>query len=51
MPDLINLTIDGRPVKVPPQTLVIDAAKTVGIEIPAFCYYEGLSLEIGRAHV
>ena len=44
MPDLINLTIDGRPVKVPPQTLVIDAAKTVGIEIPAFCYYEGLSL-------
>jgi NADH-quinone oxidoreductase subunit G len=23
---------------------VIDAAKTVGIEIPAFCYYEGLSL-------
>jgi NADH-quinone oxidoreductase subunit G len=44
MPELINLTIDGRPVKVPPQTLVIDAAKTVGIEIPAFCYYEGLSL-------
>src|ERR1017187_6527314 len=42
--DLINLTIDGRAVKVPPQTLVIDAAKTVGIEIPAFCYYEGLSL-------
>ena len=30
--------------KVPPQTLVIDAAKTVGIEIPAFCYYEGLTL-------
>ena len=44
MPELINLTIDGRAVKVPPQTLVIDAAKTVGIEIPAFCYYEGLSL-------
>jgi NADH-quinone oxidoreductase subunit G len=44
MPELINLTIDGRAVKVPPQTLLIDAAKTVGIEIPAFCYYEGLSL-------
>jgi len=26
-------------------TLVIDAAKAVGIEIPAFCYYEGLSLQ------
>ena len=44
MAELINLTIDGRAVRVPPQTLVIDAAKTVGIEIPAFCYYEGLSL-------
>src|SRR3954451_15245523 len=44
MADLANLTIDGRAVQVPPQTLVIDAAKTVGIEIPAFCYYEGLSL-------
>ncbi len=44
MADLINLTIDGRAVKVPPQTLLIDAAKTVGIEIPAFCYYEGLTL-------
>jgi NADH-quinone oxidoreductase subunit G len=45
MADLINLTIDGRAVKAPPQTLVIDAAKTVGIEIPAFCYYEGLTLQ------
>ena len=44
MADLVNLTIDGRAVKVPPQTLLIDAAKTVGIEIPAFCYYEGLTL-------
>ena len=44
MPDLVKLTIDGREVQVPPQTLVIDAAKTAGIEIPAFCYYEGLTL-------
>src|SRR6266545_2808490 len=45
MADLVRLTIDGHAVQVPPQTLVIDAAKTVGIEIPAFCYYEGLSLQ------
>jgi NADH-quinone oxidoreductase subunit G len=45
MADLVNLTIDGRAVQVPPQTLLIDAAKTVGIEIPQFCYYEGLSLQ------
>src|SRR5215472_6918123 len=45
MADLVKLTIDGKAVQVPPQTLVIDAAKTVGIEIPAFCYYEGLTLQ------
>ncbi len=45
MADLINLTIDGRPVKAPAGTLVIDAAKQAGIEIPAFCYYEGFSLQ------
>ena len=44
MADLIKLTIDGREVQAAPGTLVIDAAKRAGIEIPAFCYYEGLSL-------
>src|SRR5215831_17973313 len=45
MADLVKLTIDGQQVEAPPGTLVIDAAKKVGIEIPAFCYYEGLSLQ------
>src|ERR1044071_4167519 len=45
MPDLVKLTIDGKPVEAPPGTLVIDAAKRAGIEIPAFCYWEGLSLQ------
>lgn len=45
MADLVNLTIDGKAVQARPGTLVIDAAKTSGIEIPAFCYYEGLSLQ------
>ncbi len=45
MPDLLSLTIDGKAVKAPPGTLVIDAAKLAGIEIPAFCYYEGLTLQ------
>src|ERR1041385_4677900 len=45
MADLINLSIDGKPIKAAPGTLVIDAAKRAGIEIPAFCYYEGLSLQ------
>ena len=45
MADPVKLTIDGKEVHAPPGTLVIDAAKTVGIEIPAFCYYEGLTLQ------
>ena len=44
MADPVKLTIDGREVQAAPGTLVIDAAKTAGIEIPAFCYYEGLTL-------
>ncbi|MBI1789292.1 MAG: NADH-quinone oxidoreductase subunit NuoG [Acidobacteria bacterium] len=45
MADPVKLTIDGRQIQAPPGTLVIDAAKRAGIEIPAFCYYEGLSLQ------
>src|SRR5205823_10570084 len=43
MPDpLINLTIDGVPVSVPPGTLVLEAAKQAGILIPHYCYHPGL---------
>src|SRR5579862_8442316 len=45
MPDLVNLTIDGRAIQAAPGTLLIDAAKHSGIEVPAFCYYEGLTLQ------
>jgi NADH-quinone oxidoreductase subunit G len=45
MADLVNLTIDGRAVTAAPGTLIINAAKQVGIEIPSFCYYDGLTLQ------
>ncbi|MDX1979007.1 MAG: NADH-quinone oxidoreductase subunit NuoG [Bryobacteraceae bacterium] len=45
MADLVNLTINGRAIQAAPGTLVIEAAKKAGIEIPAFCYYEGYSLQ------
>ncbi|HWB86839.1 MAG TPA: NADH-quinone oxidoreductase subunit NuoG [Bryobacteraceae bacterium] len=45
MADQVKLTIDGREVQVPAGTLLIDAAKRAGIEVPAFCYYEGLTLQ------
>jgi len=45
MSDQINLTIDGKQVTSAPGTLLINAAKQVGIEIPSFCYYDGLTLQ------
>jgi NADH-quinone oxidoreductase subunit G len=45
MAELVNLTIDGRAIKAAPGTLLINAAKDVGIEIPSFCYYDGYSLQ------
>ena len=45
MSDLVKLQIDGQTVEAPAGTLVINAAKTIGIEIPAFCYYDGLTLQ------
>jgi NADH-quinone oxidoreductase subunit G len=45
MADLINLTIDGKAIQAPKGTLLINAAKLAGIEVPAFCYYDGLTLQ------
>jgi NADH-quinone oxidoreductase subunit G len=48
MPDtskLVNLTVDGKAVSAPAGTLLIEACKNVGIEVPSFCYYPNLSLQ------
>ena len=53
----VTLTIDGKQVTVPEGTLVADAAKTAGIDIPVFCHHPKLEpvgmcrmclVEIGR---
>ncbi|NJD59955.1 MAG: NADH-quinone oxidoreductase subunit NuoG, partial [Anaerolineae bacterium] len=36
---MVSLTIDGKPVSVPEGTLIVNAAKQVGIDIPVFCYH------------
>lgn len=57
MAKTVNLTIDGIPVEVPEGTLVVDAAKKVGVDIPVFCYHPKMEpvgmcrmclVEIGR---
>jgi len=42
---LVNFKIDDRDVQVPAGTLVIEATRRIGIEVPSFCYYPGLSLQ------
>src|SRR5579872_1366937 len=41
----VTITVDGKRVVQPAGTLLIEACKSVGIEIPSFCYYPGLSLQ------
>jgi NADH-quinone oxidoreductase subunit G len=40
----VTLTVDGKKLSVPAGTLLIEACKSTGIEVPSFCYYPGLSL-------
>ncbi|HVH65562.1 MAG TPA: molybdopterin-dependent oxidoreductase [Candidatus Acidoferrum sp.] len=35
--DQVTLTVDGQSVTVPKGTLILDAAKSIGIDIPIFC--------------
>jgi NADH-quinone oxidoreductase subunit G len=44
MPD-VTIAVDGKKVTAPAGTLLIEACKAVGIEVPSFCYYPGLSLQ------
>lgn len=53
----VTLTIDGIQVRVPAGTLIVDAAKQIGIDIPVFCYHPKLEeagmcrmclVEVGR---
>jgi NADH-quinone oxidoreductase subunit G len=41
----ISLKINDRDVQVPPGTLLIEATRRIGTEVPSFCYYPGLSLQ------
>jgi NADH-quinone oxidoreductase subunit G len=42
---LVNLKIDDRDAQVPAGTTVIQATRQLGIEVPSFCYYPGITLK------
>lgn len=45
MADTVNITVDGKRLAAPAGTLLIEACRGAGIEVPSFCYYPGLSLQ------
>ena len=40
----VTLTINDQEVTVPKGTNVLEAAKEIGVDVPAFCYHPGLSI-------
>ena len=40
--DLITFTIDGRTVRTPKGTMILEAARSAGISVPYYCYHPGL---------
>jgi NADH-quinone oxidoreductase subunit G len=45
MAELVTLTLNGQRIQAAKGTLLIEAARQNGVEVPAFCYYEGYSLQ------
>src|SRR5580658_1643721 len=41
----VTFQLNGKTLKAPAGTLLIEAARQNGVEVPAFCYYPGLSLQ------
>jgi NADH-quinone oxidoreductase subunit G len=57
MPKQVTLKIDGKDIAVPEGTLIVNAAKMAGVDIPVFCYHPKLDpvgmcrmclVEVGR---
>ncbi len=44
MPNQVTVKIDGKDVQVPAGTNMIEAARTIGVEIPHYCYHPHLSI-------
>jgi len=50
-PELVAVSIDGRPVEVPRGTGLVEAAQAAGVEIPVFCYEPRLGPPVGACRM
>ncbi len=51
MPGLVSLTVDDRPIQVPANSGLVEAALAAGVEIPVFCYEPRLGAPIGACRM
>ncbi len=42
---MIKLTIDGQEVEVEPGTTILEAARTLGTEVPHYCYHQDIGID------
>ncbi|MDQ3121266.1 MAG: 2Fe-2S iron-sulfur cluster-binding protein [Actinomycetota bacterium] len=49
--ELVSLTVDDRPVQVPANSGLVEAALAAGVEIPVFCYEPRLGPPIGACRM
>ncbi len=40
---MINLTVNGQPVTVPEGTILLEAVRAIGVDLPTLCYHEALA--------
>ena len=40
---MVNLTVNGQHVSVPEGTVLLEAVRSIGVDLPTLCYHEGLS--------
>jgi bidirectional [NiFe] hydrogenase diaphorase subunit len=40
---MVDLTVNGQPVSVPQGTVLLEAVRAAGVELPTLCYHEGLA--------
>jgi NADH-quinone oxidoreductase subunit G len=50
-PELVTVTIDDRPVQVPPGLGLVEAGLVAGIEVPVFCYEPRLGAPLGACRM
>ncbi|HVD09925.1 MAG TPA: 2Fe-2S iron-sulfur cluster-binding protein, partial [Gaiellaceae bacterium] len=50
-PGLVTVSVDGREIRVPKGTGMIETALAAGIEIPVFCYEPRLGPPVGACRM